>query len=219
MEPKQRVIEAGLTVFARYGYRQTTMELVADEIGLSRQALYRHFPNKEALFAAAIENLHAGAIDAASAAAAHAQDREEPASEVLLAQVLTRSEFIFLRLRESAHAAELAEENVRRCGDVLLAYGRKFHAQLAATIRAQMRLGKIVLIEGLSPEALAGFLMTAARGIKAAAPPIGISELRSEMRRMIPLLLRGADATLVAARETRVVKLASPARSARARAG
>src|SRR5688572_23192250 len=53
-------------VFARYGYRQTNMEVLAKEAGLSRQALYAHFLNKDAVFAAAVEALHGQALDEAN---------------------------------------------------------------------------------------------------------------------------------------------------------
>jgi AcrR family transcriptional regulator len=51
---RQRVADAALTVFQRYGFARTTMADIADAAGMSRPALYLLFPNKEEVFAAAV---------------------------------------------------------------------------------------------------------------------------------------------------------------------
>lgn len=57
-DPRKRVLlEAALEVFARHGYRKTSMEDVAQTAGVSRQGLYLHFPTKEDLFRAAVCHL------------------------------------------------------------------------------------------------------------------------------------------------------------------
>ena len=52
---KRQLLETALAVFARHGYRKTSMDDVAQAAGVSRQGLYLHFPTKEDLFRAAIE--------------------------------------------------------------------------------------------------------------------------------------------------------------------
>ncbi|MDD9889096.1 MAG: helix-turn-helix domain containing protein, partial [Gammaproteobacteria bacterium] len=47
---KDAVFEAAAEVFARYGYRRTTMNDIAEAAGISRPALYLIFENKENLF-------------------------------------------------------------------------------------------------------------------------------------------------------------------------
>ena len=54
---RRQLLETALGVFARHGYRKTSMDDVAHAAGVSRQGLYLHFPNKEELFRAAV--LHA----------------------------------------------------------------------------------------------------------------------------------------------------------------
>ncbi len=41
-------------VFLKYGYRKTSMDDIAGEIGISRQALYKHYKSKEILFNAVL---------------------------------------------------------------------------------------------------------------------------------------------------------------------
>jgi AcrR family transcriptional regulator len=54
---RAEIIEAAIPVFLRFGYKKTSMDAVADAAGLSRQAVYLHFPGKEALFGAVVEQL------------------------------------------------------------------------------------------------------------------------------------------------------------------
>ena len=70
---RQRVADAALNVFQRYGFARTTMADIADAAGISRPALYLLFPNKEEIFAAAVRsandrNLHAIRANVASQA-------------------------------------------------------------------------------------------------------------------------------------------------------
>lgn len=53
---RRQLLEAALAVFARHGYRKTSMDAVAQAAGVSRQGLYLHFPNKEELFRAAVQH-------------------------------------------------------------------------------------------------------------------------------------------------------------------
>lgn len=44
------ILEAAITVVSRYGIRKTTMSDIADTAGVSRQTLYAHYKNKDAVF-------------------------------------------------------------------------------------------------------------------------------------------------------------------------
>jgi AcrR family transcriptional regulator len=48
------IVAAATMVFLRYGYKRSSMDDLAKAAGLSRQGLYLHFENKDALFKAAI---------------------------------------------------------------------------------------------------------------------------------------------------------------------
>ena len=50
MSQADRIIEAAHTCFSRFGFNKTSMEDIAREAGLSRRSVYRHFPDKPALF-------------------------------------------------------------------------------------------------------------------------------------------------------------------------
>ncbi|WP_157254282.1 TetR family transcriptional regulator [Nonomuraea typhae] len=43
----QRILEAARTLFAARGYRATSMQAIADQVGITKAALYYHFDSKE----------------------------------------------------------------------------------------------------------------------------------------------------------------------------
>jgi AcrR family transcriptional regulator len=190
---RQRILEAALVAFGRYGYRQASMEAVAEHAALSRQALYRHFRTKEELFRAGVEELHASSLEAAELAAQAARERGEDAAGVLLAQLEARSATLLERLRGSAHAEELQDETHRQCGAIAALAARRFHGQLRATIRAEARAGRLALAPGLGAAELADSLVAAARGVKAAVPPPSPAAFRRELERMVRWLVAGAS--------------------------
>jgi len=54
-QARERIIEAALRVFAEKGYHETTMEDVADRLGVSEGTIYLYFKSKRELFKAISE--------------------------------------------------------------------------------------------------------------------------------------------------------------------
>ena len=54
-EKRKQILEAATDLFLSSGYSGCSMEMVAKQSGVSKQTVYSHFSNKEALFLAAIE--------------------------------------------------------------------------------------------------------------------------------------------------------------------
>ena len=51
---QREIIDATVELIGRYGVRGTTVSRIAEAAGISRGALYQHFPNREAVLEAAI---------------------------------------------------------------------------------------------------------------------------------------------------------------------
>lgn len=64
---RRQLLDAALDVFLKFGFRKTSMDEVARAAQVSRQGLYLHFSNKEALFRAVVEHALAAALAAAEA--------------------------------------------------------------------------------------------------------------------------------------------------------
>lgn len=53
-EKKQQIMQAASTLFLECGFAATSMDLVANRAGVSKQTVYSHFANKDALYVAVI---------------------------------------------------------------------------------------------------------------------------------------------------------------------
>src|ERR1700722_8007432 len=49
------ILEAATRYFARYGYANTDVQMIADELSIGKGTIYRHFPTKQELFFAAVD--------------------------------------------------------------------------------------------------------------------------------------------------------------------
>ncbi len=154
---------AGLRCFGRDGYRRTALDRVAREAGISRAAVYLHFANKEELFRALVDDVHAHALADASAAAR----RDAPLAERLTAAMAAKTARFFDLLRSSEHAAEFIDEDHRLCGDISTTFAAKHARLLARMIATAAAAGEISLAPiGASPTQLAELLLDTAEGIK-----------------------------------------------------
>lgn len=160
------ILEAALRCFARDGYRRTAMDRVAREAGVSRAAVYLHFPNKEALFRALVGGLYERALEAATTAASSDADLVTRIFGILEA----KSVRFFELLRGSAHAEEFLGENHRLCGDLSARAAEKYRRILSRTLAGADASGQISLAAAeLKPAQAADLLLDMADGIKTRA--------------------------------------------------
>ena len=54
-ESHEKILKAAVKEFMEYGFENASMRRIANEVGLTVGALYRHFPNKEEIFAVLVE--------------------------------------------------------------------------------------------------------------------------------------------------------------------
>lgn len=168
------------------------MELVAEAVGVTRQALYRHYANKEALFAAVAEMLHAGALDAALAAMNDAALEDTGVARIVFAGLHARFKHILGRLAVSPYAAELLEEHDRHCGAITAEYGRRFQAALAHRIECEAARRDLGFAAGLHAEGLARYLFLGAKSLKSTIPPPAPEEFAPDLFRLVCLMIDGA---------------------------
>src|SRR6516225_6049212 len=71
---KAKIIATARRLFASAGYEGTSTEAVLEESGVSRGALYHHFENKQALFAAVLEAVEVDITAATARARANVAD-------------------------------------------------------------------------------------------------------------------------------------------------
>jgi AcrR family transcriptional regulator len=116
---RDRVRAIAVELFNEQGYDATSVADVAQRLGLTKSALYHHFPSKDALLEVALDEALGGleaAIDAASTLDAPAVDRLRhvirAATDVLLAHL--PSVTLLLRVRGNSAVEVAALERRRR---------------------------------------------------------------------------------------------------------
>jgi AcrR family transcriptional regulator len=153
------VLDAALAVFARHGFRKTSMEDVARAADISRQGLYLHFRDKEALFRAAIAKMiddGLAALDAELARDAPIAERLHGAMKVWYGRsVGTPAE----------HADDLFARSVALVGDLMERSGAAVVERLAAAIAASPLVDRLTY-QDLSPLAAAQTLDSLGQGLK-----------------------------------------------------
>lgn len=55
---RAEILRCAATLFAEHGYQQTGIKDVADQVGMTKGAVYFHFPNKQSLAVAVVEALY-----------------------------------------------------------------------------------------------------------------------------------------------------------------
>ena len=99
-------LNAGIATFAHYGFRKTSMENVAAAMGISRQALYKRYRSKEALFQDLIKKMVCTTRDQAVAAVA---DTSQPLHRRLLTAFdICAGQHVDL-MRASPHSMEVID--------------------------------------------------------------------------------------------------------------
>lgn len=118
---RDRILQAALAVFARKGYHRAAVDDIVQASGTSKGAVYHHFPNKEALFLALVDEFAlrlAEAIARAVAASHGALGKVEAALRAGLETFAGHRELARILLLESvslgpAYQAKRAEVHGR----------------------------------------------------------------------------------------------------------
>ncbi|MFG1922082.1 TetR/AcrR family transcriptional regulator [Cryptosporangium sp. NPDC048952] len=86
------ILERAATLFARYGISQTSVQSVADAVGMSKAGLLHYFPTKDALHDAVVARSEALAREvlAEVAGQSHGPARDRRAIEALVDQAIAR---------------------------------------------------------------------------------------------------------------------------------
>lgn len=80
---RQRVLAASAEIFSRRGYRATSMNEIAAEVGLSKPTLYHYFRSKEEILVRLYENVMEHTLSSARAIAAAAPSPIEALRQVI----------------------------------------------------------------------------------------------------------------------------------------
>lgn len=87
--PRERIVDAALALFSAHGVDATSVQVVAERAGMSKQALLHHFPSKELLRQSVYERISVQLRDALPSAAAELVSRSHDRYRALLEVALS----------------------------------------------------------------------------------------------------------------------------------
>ena len=136
MNTRQKILEAALEEFARYGLGGARVDRIARRAGANKRMLYYYFGDKDGLFLAALEDRYAHIRSAECALDLEHRDPREALRrlvEFTWKYYLEHPEFMTLLNSENLHQGR----HVRRSRRV-----RELHSPLVGTLRAILRRGE-----------------------------------------------------------------------------
>jgi AcrR family transcriptional regulator len=148
-----------LEVFGRYGFRKASMDEIARSADISRQGLYLHFANKDALFRAAVRQ----ELDTALGDVSRSLNEEGVALERRVVAALDAWLGRYVGSMLAPDIANLLQNPAMQLGDLVDPAIAAFDDRLAAAIAAAMSERDRRRL-GVTPEEVARALHTVAEG-------------------------------------------------------
>lgn len=172
------ILDAAFRAFATYGYRRTTMEDIAQGVGISRSALYLHYRNKEDI----LRSLAAKYFeDAVVSVAAELSAPNRPAAESLAAAFIGYDGKFMDIVLATPHGAEMLDAGHLVSSDVV----EKGEAHIHSLLVDWLLSGEIPADLG-GADALATTVLASLKGLKGVAKsPEGYRAAQSQLAAMV----------------------------------
>lgn len=156
-ETRRRILEAATDLFHRYGFKRTSVELLAAEAGVAKPTIYAYFEDKEAIFRAVVEVV----CDDLLTAAREASERSAGIEERLAGMLAAKFTRYFEVVQASPHAEELISSQGRLGAEIVQRSDRAYLALLTSVIEESTLDTERV---GLSASGAAHLFLRAASG-------------------------------------------------------
>jgi len=175
--PQSRIIEAALALFAEHGVSGTSLQMIADAIGVTKAAVYHQYPTKDEIVVAVAKVVLTGLESAVTAA--EAEPTRAHARDVLIAGMIDlavesrrmasviQRDPVMLRFLEEHAPFRRVMERVNR---LLMGGATDARARVEAATIASAIAGAVVhpLAQGLDDEKLRAQLLKQVRKLLSA---------------------------------------------------
>lgn len=135
-EKRQRIVDAATALFSRYGYKRTSVELLATEAQLAKPTIYSYFTGKDAIFRAAIQSFCEGVLARAELASRSDAPIEKRIADMLVAKFTRYFELV----QSSPHATELVGSHSELGKDIVERTDERFLRLLVSTLESERDL-------------------------------------------------------------------------------
>ena len=176
------ILDAAFAGFSSYGYRRTSMEDIAQAVGISRSALYLHFRNKEDI----LRSMSTRFFDEAAVnVAAQLAMLDRPTAETLGAAFVAYDGKFMDMFMNTPHGAEILEAGHQVSADLVAAGEARIHHLLTDWLAAL----PLPAILG-SADALAATILASLKGLKhTAKSPLGYRASQAQLAQVFALAL------------------------------
>ena len=128
---REKIIDAAERQFLALGFRATTMEGLAEVVGMSKVTVYGYFRDKDAVFSAVADRLASRLIDAVR----DALDGDGTIRQRIKRALIAKHRLVFDLVRGSPHAAELFAAKDRMSAHRFRETDRQIEELLAELLR------------------------------------------------------------------------------------
>jgi len=135
-DKRLRIIEAATALFSRYGFKRTSIDLLAAEAGIAKPTVYAYFADKDSIFCAVVEAVCEQLLARAEEASCATLPIEERLSAMLSAKFTRYWELV----HASPHAPELMDSQGRLGAEIVQRCDRAYLKLLATTVETSKEL-------------------------------------------------------------------------------
>ena len=129
-DKERRIVSAATVLFTRYGFKRTSVELLASEANVAKPTIYAYFRDKDAIFSAVVAAVCSELLAAAESASRGRGTLTERLTGMLSAKFTRYWELV----QASPHAQELLDSQGALGGDVIEKNDRAFLALLVSAL-------------------------------------------------------------------------------------
>lgn len=156
---EERIVDAAIRVFSRYGVKRTTMNDIAGEAGIVRQTLYNAFANKDEVLRAAIRLHTDRSVAAIKAGSAEATDLGDTL-DILFEHMVVRP---YELINATPHADDIVSGFNDAAREEIAVAGERYRALIESLLVSH---AKEIRALGLTTHQLADFVQRSAVGCK-----------------------------------------------------
>jgi AcrR family transcriptional regulator len=182
-EKRVRIVNAATTLFSRYGFKRTSIDLLAAEAGVAKPTVYAYFKDKDAVFEAGVVAVCEDLIARAEAAGRGRGSIDDRLAGMLAAKFTRYWELV----QRSPHAQELIDSQSRLGAETIARADKAFLRLLAAAIEESEEVD--LTRAGLTATGLAHLLVRAASG--AAYDATTVAAHRKNLTELVRVLMLG----------------------------
>jgi AcrR family transcriptional regulator len=179
---RKALLDASIDVFARFGYRKTSMSDVARAAGFSRQGVYFYYANKDELFKATVHHSFVSRLDCVS----KILDDEHLPIETKLIRALDEWEGRYVGTL-GEEAVDLIGASIALASPILHEHNAAIERNIARAISSEPAVLSAYRVVSVSPVLVARMLLAVAQSFKTKAADRRI--FRKEMQSAVRVIL------------------------------